>query len=131
MDALPLTPNGKIDRHALAKLPPVGAEQSRYVAPRTEIEKTIAGIWEQVLRVKRVGLHDDLFDLGADSIHLFQISARAAKERVKVTPKQMMQYRTIAALSAFLDENATRPLEVVVASIPRVARESFRIKRPL
>jgi len=131
MDALPLTPNGKIDRNALAKLPPVGAEQARYVAPRTNAEKTIAAIWEQVLRVKRVGLHDDLFELGADSIHLFQISARAAKERVKITPKQLMQYRTIAALSAFMDENGARPLEVVVASIPRVSRESFRIKRPL
>ncbi|HEY6390559.1 MAG TPA: amino acid adenylation domain-containing protein, partial [Bryobacteraceae bacterium] len=131
MDALPLTPNGKIDRNALAALPPVGAEQARYVAPRTSREKAIAAIWEQVLKVERVGLDDDLFELGADSIHLFQIAARAEKERIKFTAKQLMQYRTIAALSAFLDQNAARPLEVSVASIPRVSRESFRIKRPL
>lgn len=131
MDALPLTPNGKIDRNALSALPPVGAEQARYVAPRNSREKAIAAIWEQVLKVDRVGLDDDLFELGADSIHLFQIAARAEKERIKFTPKQLMQYRTIAALSAFMDENAARPLEVTVASIPRVSRESFRIKRPL
>jgi amino acid adenylation domain-containing protein len=131
MDALPLTPNGKIDRNALAALPPVGAEQARYIAPRTAREKTIAAIWQQVLSVERIGLGDDLFELGADSIHLFQIAARAEKERIRITPKQMMQYRTIAALTAYLDENATRPLEPVVTSIPRVARESFRIKRPL
>jgi amino acid adenylation domain-containing protein len=131
MDALPLTPNGKIDRNALAALPPVGAEQARYVAPRTNREKAIAAIWEQVLKVERVGLDDDLFELGADSIHLFQIAARAEKERIKFTPKQLMQYRTIAALSAFVDENAARPLEVSVASIPHVSRASFRIKRPL
>jgi amino acid adenylation domain-containing protein len=131
MDALPLTPNGKIDRKALAALPPVGAEQARYVAPRTNREKAIAAIWEQVLKVERVGLDDDLFELGADSIHLFQIAARAEKERIKFTPKQLMQYRTIAALSAFMDENAARPLEVSVASIPHVSRASFRIKRPL
>jgi len=131
MDALPVTPNGKIDRIALAALPPVGAEQARYVAPRTNREKAIAAIWKQVLKIDRVGLDDDLFELGADSIHLFQIAARAEKERIKFTPKQLMQYRTIAALSAFIDENAARPLEVSVASIPHVSRASFRIKRPL
>jgi len=131
MDALPLTPNGKIDRNALAALPAVGAEQARYVAPRTNREKAIVAIWEQVLKVERVGLDDDLFELGADSIHLFQIAARAEKERIKFTPKQLMQYRTIAALGAFMDENTARPLEVSVASIPHVSRASFRIKRPL
>jgi amino acid adenylation domain-containing protein len=129
MDTLPLTPNGKIDRNALAALPPVGAEQARYVAPRTDREKAIAAIWEQVLSLTRVGLQDDLFELGADSIHLFQIAARAEKERIKITPKQLMQYRTITALSALMDENPTRPLDTAT-SIPRVSREAFRIKRP-
>ena len=130
MDTLPLTPNGKIDRNALAALPPVGAEQASYAAPRNDREKAIATIWEQVLRVERIGLQDDLFELGADSIHLFQIAARAEKERIKITPKQLMQFRTIAALSALLDENAGPSLEVKVSSIPRVSREAFRIKRP-
>jgi amino acid adenylation domain-containing protein len=69
LPALPLTPNGKVDRKALP-----GPEQQRpaesrgYLAPRTETEKTLARIWEEVVEVRGVGVHDNFFELGGHSL---------------------------------------------------------------
>ena len=125
-DALPLTPNGKIDRKALAALPAPSATPaaSNYVAPKTEQEKILSQIWQEVLRVDRAGIHDDLFALGADSIHLFQISSRAAKQGLAISPKQLLQNRTIARL---LNEAADKPAPA--STITRVSRENYRVKR--
>ena len=58
----------------------------------------MAGIWAEVLRLERVGINDNLFELGADSLHVFQITARANKAGIQVTPRQVLQFRTIAAI---------------------------------
>ncbi|MGA2183679.1 MAG: amino acid adenylation domain-containing protein [Bryobacteraceae bacterium] len=133
LDSLPLTPNGKIDRRALGALPPPSAavREDRYVAPRTEPEKVLASVWQQVLKVQRVGIDDDLFTLGADSIHLFQIASRAASQGVAITPKQLLQYRTIGALSAVMDRDVDTAREPVASAIRAVSRDRFRVRRPV
>src|SRR3712207_7925149 len=65
LEALPLTPNGKLDRRALPAPEPARAQ---YVAPRTEVEEALAGIWAELLRVERVGAHDHFFALGGHSL---------------------------------------------------------------
>ncbi|MGA3025704.1 MAG: amino acid adenylation domain-containing protein [Bryobacteraceae bacterium] len=133
MDSLPLTPNGKIDRRALGALPPpsAAAREDRFVAPRTEAERTMASVWQQVLKVDRVGIDDDLFTLGADSIHLFQIASRAASHGLAITPRQLLQYRTIGALSAVVDGESGAAHEPVAAGIRPVSRDRFRVRRPV
>jgi amino acid adenylation domain-containing protein len=131
VENLPLTPNGKIDRKALAALPPPQAVvRDRYVAPKTDLERTLASIWENVLRVPRVGVEDDLFELGADSIHLFLISSRAAQQGVHVTPKQILQNRNIAAICAAIEEQNVAHRQAPVSTVVRASREKFRIERP-
>jgi amino acid adenylation domain-containing protein len=70
LEALPLTPGGKVDR---GRLPSPGGARPRleqtYVAPRTTLERTLCEMWRAVLRVEEVGVHDNFFDLGGDSIH--------------------------------------------------------------
>ncbi|GEB62522.1 hypothetical protein SGA01_81270 [Streptomyces gardneri] len=69
LDALPLTPNGKVDRKALPE--PEGDRpetDDAYVAPRTEVERIIAGIWSEVLGIDRIGVHDNFFHLGGHSL---------------------------------------------------------------
>jgi Phosphopantetheine attachment site len=76
MESLPLTPNGKVDR---AALPPDVENSSRageFVAPRTPVEETLAGIISEVLKLPRVSVHDDFFHLGAHSLLGAQIVAR-------------------------------------------------------
>ncbi|MGH9830557.1 MAG: condensation domain-containing protein, partial [Blastocatellia bacterium] len=100
MDELPLTPNGKVDPRAL---PPPGQSRPdtvRYVAPRTHPELVLAGIWAQVLRLDTVGIHDNFFSLGGDSILSIQVVSRATTKGLRLTPRQFFEHQTIAALAA-------------------------------
>jgi acyl-coenzyme A synthetase/AMP-(fatty) acid ligase/aryl carrier-like protein len=100
--ALPSTPNGKLDRQALpAPVAEVNAGAS-FVAPANPLERTLAQIWESVLGNAPLGRDADIFELGADSIQMFQITARARRAGLSLTAKQVIQHRTIANLAAAL-----------------------------
>jgi amino acid adenylation domain-containing protein len=107
--ALPLTQNGKIDRAALPDDTSELAPKSSFVAPRNEIEQTLADVWREVLGVERVGVHDNFFALGGDSILSLGIIARLRKAGLRVTPKQLFGERTVAGLAALLAQ-AQAPL---------------------
>lgn len=112
LEAFPLTPNGKLDR---AALPDPGREDSNampaYVAPCNRTEEILAGIWQTVLQVDRVGVHDNFFALGGDSIRTLQVIARANREGVKLTPKQLFEHQTVAAAAAVALVKQTAPAE--------------------
>jgi acyl carrier protein len=77
LERLPLTPNGKLDRRALPA-PDAGrlAKGAAWVAPRSGLERTIAGIWQEVLHVERVGIQDNFFELGGTSLGVAQVHSR-------------------------------------------------------
>jgi amino acid adenylation domain-containing protein len=106
LPSLPLTPNGKIDRRALP-VPEWGSQShgTPFVEATTPDEKTMAGIWAEVLRVKKVGIHDNLFDLGADSLHVFQITSRAGAAGLSITPRMILEQRTISAVLAAMQKS--------------------------
>jgi amino acid adenylation domain-containing protein/non-ribosomal peptide synthase protein (TIGR01720 family) len=109
---MPLTPNGKVDRKALP-----APDHSRpdlehsYLAPRTHIEEMLAGVWKEVLKVEAVGVHDNFFELGGDSILSIQIVARAARSGLHLTPRDLFQHPTIAALAAVVSTNSSNKVE--------------------
>ena len=103
LEKLPISPNGKLDRAALRKPDSTQMESIEYVAPTTATEKVLAKIFEEVLNMERVGVTADLLKMGADSIQLFQITARANRGGVKITAKQLLQYRNARALAAAAD----------------------------
>ncbi|MER6505084.1 condensation domain-containing protein, partial [Streptomyces sp. NPDC001455] len=90
LDALPLNVNGKVDRRALPA--PEAETGEEYVAPRTDAEKILAGVWSDVLGVERVGVHDNFFALGGDSI-----SALRAVGRVRTVIGGELSSRTLFA----------------------------------
>ncbi|SDZ37841.1 non-ribosomal peptide synthase domain TIGR01720, partial [Thermoactinomyces sp. DSM 45892] len=104
METLPLTSNGKIDRKAL----PIPEEQAGggegYVAPRSQREQILASIWEGVLGVKPIGVYDNFFETGGDSILSIQIVSRANQAGLQLTPKQMFEFQTIAELAQVAGE---------------------------
>jgi amino acid adenylation domain-containing protein/non-ribosomal peptide synthase protein (TIGR01720 family) len=104
LDALPLTPNGKIDRRAL-QLSVFSNQLSEetFVAPRTQVEELLAGIWADVLSAPRVGVYDNFFELGGDSIIGIQLVSRANHAGLQLTPKLLFQHQTIADLAAVVD----------------------------
>jgi amino acid adenylation domain-containing protein len=128
LEAFPMTPNGKIDRGALptpnwSKQP----DDSAYVAPRTADEETMAAIWGEVLRLERVGINDNLFELGADSLHVFQITARANKAGIPVTPRQVLQFRTIATIFEQLANSSQDQTQSPKQAIKPVPRHKYRL----
>ncbi|NIF29268.1 amino acid adenylation domain-containing protein, partial [Pantoea sp. Tr-811] len=96
LDRLPLTANGKLDKRAL---PVPGAVSRGYVAPQGDIEEKLASVWADVLKLERVGSSDNFFELGGDSILSLQIIARAKRQGIKITPKQLFEQQTVAQLA--------------------------------
>jgi amino acid adenylation domain-containing protein len=111
LDKLPLTPNGKINRQAL----PVPDESrpslaTMFAAPRTEMERRIAKLWQELLRVQTVGLHDNFFDLGGNSLLVVQEQARLREEvGVNLPVVRLFQYPTIASLADFIGSDRATP----------------------
>ena len=94
---LPLTANGKLDKRAL---PVPGLVTQQFVAPVGEVEEKLAAIWAEVLKLERVGSSDNFFELGGDSILSLQIIARAKRQGIKLSPKQLFEKQTIGQLAA-------------------------------
>jgi amino acid adenylation domain-containing protein/non-ribosomal peptide synthase protein (TIGR01720 family) len=101
LDALPLSAIGKVDRRSLPA--PSGERPTLrhgYAAPRTPAEATLAQVWAEVLRLERVGIHDNFFALGGDSILSLQVVARAMQLGWRFAPRQVFEHPTVAALAA-------------------------------
>ncbi|MFB7600638.1 amino acid adenylation domain-containing protein [Streptomyces sp. NPDC056160] len=108
VDALPRTGTGKLDRGALGGLVATGrtAAQSgnAAAAPRTGLEQTLADAWAQVLGLPAIGVHDNFFTLGGDSLLAVRAVARCRQAGVRLTVRQLLSQQTVAALAAALDE---------------------------
>jgi amino acid adenylation domain-containing protein len=129
LSALPRTANGKIDRKSLPEPAFASMKQKqRFTPPATPQQEKLAAIWADVLKLDRVGITDSIFELGADSLLIFRISARAGREGLPIQPAQIFQYRTIANLTSALGYAGTAGSDQVLASpsISAVAREKFR-----
>lgn len=98
---MPLNVNGKIDRKAL----PVPERneltgESGFVAPQTQAEKTLAAIWAELLKLEKVSVNDNFFQLGGDSILAIQLISKANRAGMKLAPNQLFLHQTIAELAA-------------------------------
>ena len=111
---LPLTQNGKLDRNALPAPTALAADRARpHVAPRNAVEATIAAVWQAVLRVDRVSVDDHFFELGGDSILSIQVIARCRQHGLKLTPRDIFAWPTVAELAEVV--------RVATAAVPSVS----------
>jgi amino acid adenylation domain-containing protein len=104
LDRLPLTPNGKVDRKALPtpdqKRPKL---EEVYVAPRNPVEEIIAEIWAEVLKVGKVGIHDNFFDLGGHSLLATQVMSRVREAfQLDLPLSRLFENPTVAGLAVQL-----------------------------
>ncbi|WP_329183135.1 MULTISPECIES: amino acid adenylation domain-containing protein [unclassified Streptomyces] len=104
LDQLPLTPNGKVDTKAL---PAPGSERpelgNAYTAPRTDTERILAAIWVDILGIETVGVHDNFFALGGQSISAVRMVSRIREAGLPIALQQIMRHPTVAGLAAALD----------------------------
>ncbi|HEX2061560.1 MAG TPA: amino acid adenylation domain-containing protein, partial [Thermoanaerobaculia bacterium] len=100
LEALPLTPNGKVDRKALPA-PDTSALIARaYEAPVGDVEQTLAAVWQQLLRVERVGRHDRFFELGGHSLLAMQLTSHLRAEfGIELPLRQVFENATLSALA--------------------------------
>ncbi|MEP7339010.1 MAG: amino acid adenylation domain-containing protein [Acidobacteriota bacterium] len=108
---LPMTRHGKVDRSALPDPQPRASSAVSDAPPRNELERTVAAIWQEVLGVEKVGVHDNFFDLGGHSLLL----ARAyGKLREAVSGEfsllDMFRHPTVSTLAAFLGGDEGEPM---------------------
>jgi amino acid adenylation domain-containing protein len=106
LDAMPLTPNGKLDRKALPapdqSSPELGAS---YVAPRTPEEELVAEIWAEVLKLDKVGIHDNFFDLGGHSLLATQVVSRVrAAFQVELPLRTLFEKQSVDELAKAITE---------------------------
>lgn len=114
LDALPLTSNGKVDRAALPQSEEVRVQPTIYEAPRSNVEQAITCVWQEVLEVKTVSIHDNFFDLGGQSLLLANVWGKLRGQfQRELTMLDLFQYPTIAALARFITERDT-PTAVVL-----------------
>jgi acyl-CoA synthetase (AMP-forming)/AMP-acid ligase II len=102
LEALPLTPNGKVNRGALPAPQDDAVVRGEYVAPGTPTEEALAAIWGEALKLARVGVHDNFFDLGGHSLLLTQVHARLVRQIGRDFPIALLfQYPTIHSLGNY------------------------------
>ncbi|MGI6835530.1 lichenysin non-ribosomal peptide synthetase LicA [Bacillus paralicheniformis] len=110
LDELPVTANGKVDRRALPQ-PDVEAQTAEYKAPLTETEQLLADIWQEVLGIDRIGITDNFFALGGDSIKGIQMASRLQQHGWKLEMKDLFQHSTIGELSAYVQAADDQPID--------------------
>jgi amino acid adenylation domain-containing protein len=105
LDELPLTPNGKLDRNALP-MPDMNRQELDvdFIAPRSQVEKELAEIWCDVLRINRAGIHDNFFDLGGQSLLATQVITRVSGQlSVEIPLATLFEMPTIADLAKLIE----------------------------
>ena len=119
LEQFPLTRNGKLDRNALPAPDHLQDNAARvFTAPRTDVEKMLVQIWSDVLGLERVGVHDNFFDLGGDSILSIQIVAKASQAGLKLLPRQLFQHQTIAELATLVESVVPAEQGLVTGRVP-------------
>ena len=134
LEALPLTPNGKVDWLALPS-PEQQAEAARppYAPPQTPVEQALCQIWQQVLGVAQVGIHDNFLALGGDSILSILVVAQAGQRGLRLTTHDIFQYQTVAALAVVVRSGgaAQAPQGPVSGAVPLTPIQHWFLSLPL
>ncbi len=113
LDTLPLTPNGKVNRHALPAPERARPEvAAAYVAPIYELETVLVNLWEEMLDLERLGIHDDFFELGGDSLSMTRMLARLRQDLdVIVSLTDMFEVHTVAQLTEVVEHKMREEIE--------------------
>jgi len=128
LDSLPLTPNGKLDRKALpAPDHSRSALDDAFAAPATPVETLLANIWAEVLKLDKIGLHDNFFRLGGHSLLATQVIARIRKSfSIDVALRDIFESPTIAALAQHVQSHCFTKKVPHQQSISRIVRDNFK-----
>ena len=134
LDKMPLTPNGKVDRKAMPAPERESQVSAVYVAPGNELEQELAAVWQEVLRMEKVGVDDNFFDLGGNSLLVTRVHARIKplfEREVRVV--DLFRYPTIRLLASALSDDGTAHSanQNRIQERARKRRDSFISRQPI
>jgi amino acid adenylation domain-containing protein len=125
LPSLPLTLNGKVDRKALSRLNINRGQGADYVEPETDVQRMIVDIWKAVLGVERIGLHDNFFDLGGNSLLLAQAHGRLRSElQADLTIIDLFNYPTVIDLAKFVAQGRDQQTSLDLSGDRTLRREA-------
>jgi amino acid adenylation domain-containing protein len=106
LDKMPLNPNGKVDRKSLPEPTPQDAGiDTTYAAPKDDVEKRIARIWKEILKLEEIGINNNFFELGGNSLRIMEMVSKLTKEfRKEIPVTKLFEHPTIASLAKYLRE---------------------------
>jgi acyl carrier protein len=113
LDALPLTANGKIDRQRLSELSKGSNKiDDNFVAPRTQLEEDLAGLWSDILKVERVGINDNFFDLGGHSLLATRLIFRLREHfNVDIPLRALFEAPTVATIAPVIVQSQIEQID--------------------
>ncbi|HLP62841.1 MAG TPA: amino acid adenylation domain-containing protein, partial [Candidatus Deferrimicrobium sp.] len=132
LEKIPLTPSGKINRKALQAANTLLGTGVEYISPKSDIEKTIAGVWQDLLGLDKVGIHDNFFDLGGNSLSIIRLNSRlkvALPDKKDISVVTLFNHPTVASLARYLnrEENETGSVMTAKKIKPHFKREQVEI----
>jgi len=110
VDKLPLNLSDKVDEKALISIFEEQRKEDRvgeFTAPTTEVEIALANIWKDLIEVEQIGIHDNFFEIGGDSIISIQVISRAKRAGMQLAARDVFQHQTIAGLAAVVQSQST------------------------
>ena len=128
LESLPKTANGKLDRKALPQGSGSPTTSRPFTAPTTEAQTRLAAIYTEVLSLPAVSVTDSIFELGADSLDIFRIAARAQREGLAITATQIFQNRTILGICNVLQHNKNAASPRVATRITPASRKKYKVR---
>ncbi|MCP5108418.1 MAG: hypothetical protein GY950_33840, partial [bacterium] len=132
LEKMPLTASGKIDRRALSAYRPARAALSGdYTAPAAGVEKEVAEIWKQVLQLEEVGIYDNFFEIGGNSLNILKVRSQLKEIlAIDIPVVKLFKYPTIYSLSLYLDKASREenPLDNQLALAKKITMGKDRLK---
>ncbi len=132
LDAIPLTSNGKVDKGALPSPDASSAPVDTYVAPRTETERTLVDIWQDVLKKERIGMSESFLELGGHSLLAIRVLGKISKALgVRLSLRALFDSPTVAELAVLVDrERDSGAATAAAAPIAPRSRDAYRVVSP-
>ena len=112
IDSIPMTSNRKVDMRALPRPEEIAQEGAEFTAPRTATEERMAAIWQEVLGIEKIGITDNFFNLGGDSLKAILILSKIEKNfGIEIELKELFRRQKLSEISSFIDEMSSQPPE--------------------
>ncbi|MCP5103510.1 MAG: AMP-binding protein, partial [bacterium] len=128
LETIPLSPNGKVNRKALPR--PERGSTETYEAPRTDVQRKLAVVWQEVLGVRQVGINDNFIALGGDSIKAIQVASRLSRYGYRLDIAHLFRHFTIEAVSGYVEEiSGTVDQSPVTGNIPIIPIQQWFLER--